>query len=491
MTFDPAHRQEQRALRRRLLDLGQTNVNPVDRLRRFFSVTIWEERPDLTPTQRFVYPKLRILTLSVWNLNGHGAPTHAAALTYTSLLALVPVLAVALALFQAFGGLESAKNDLMTALVAYIAPGMEQTASEKINEFVNNVQAGARANAVLATILLFVTVIRTLATLEGTFNTIVGVKKGRPWSQRVPIYWAVATLGPVLVGASLTMSATVRSSEMMVWLEHRTSIVSLLWRVAPSFFTCTAFSLLYALLPNAPVKPRAAIVGGVTAGVAFEVAKSGFAAFAVQLNESYTRVYSGIAIFFFFLVWVYVSWTIVLVGLELVVATQSATTHRKEELATEVSQNFREMIALRLVTEVCERFYHGAPPPTVERISGALDVPGRLLHEVIDVLEEVGIVRRVDEPPAATAFLPARMLEKITVQDVLNAMREAGASELSVKVDDETRYLSRVVRDATAACTQVCSKETMRRIVEEMAEFRRASHEARKEGSPLPEPAKP
>ncbi|HVY62070.1 MAG TPA: YhjD/YihY/BrkB family envelope integrity protein [Planctomycetota bacterium] len=468
MFLDGADRNS-RALRRRLLEIGQANLNPWDRFRRFFSVTIWEERPDLTRWRRFLYPKLRILTLSVWNFRAHGLPTHASALAYTSLVALVPVLAVAFSLFQVFGGLSSAKDSLMDALVRYLAPGMTDTATEKINEYMIAIRSGARANAVIGTVLILVTVIRTLSTLEGTFNEIVGVKKGRPWSSRIPIYWAVATLGPVLLGASLTMSASVRSSEFVQWLDQRTSVVEYAYRIAPSLLTCAAFSLLYALLPNAPVRKHAALVGGVAAGVAFEVAKLGFTTLAANLLRSYEQVYTSIAAVFVFLVWIYISWTIVLIGLELVVATQSATTHRKEELATQVSEKFREMLALRLTTEVAERFHHGRPPPTIAGISGALDVPDRLLHEVIEVLEDAAILRQAGEPDVEPGYVPARPLEKISVQDVVDAMREAGSTGLSVKVDEETRYLARVVEDANAACTRVCGEETMRRIVEELA----------------------
>jgi membrane protein len=358
----------------------------------------------------------------------------------------------------------------MDALVRYLAPGMTETATEKINEYMVAIRSGARANAVIGTILILVTVIRTLSTLEGTFNDIVGVKKGRPWSSRIPIYWAVATLGPVLLGASLTMSASVRSSEFVVWLEQRTSAIEYAYRAAPTLLTCAAFSLLYALLPNAPVRKHAAVVGGIAAGLAFEVAKYGFTTAAAGLLRSYEQVYTSIAAVFVFLVWIYVSWTIVLIGLELVVATQSATTHRKEELATAVSEKFREMLALRLTTEVAERFHHGRPPPTVAGISGALDVPDRLLHEVIEILEDASVLRQVGEPDAEPGFLPARPLDKISVQDVIDAMREAGATGLSVKIDDETKYLARVVEGANAACAKVCAEETMQRIVERLGE---------------------
>ena len=468
-----AENRNERALRRRLFELGSTQLNLFDRFLRFFSVTIWDDRKDRGKVQRYLYPRLRVLTLSFWNFQAHGLPTHASALTYTSLLALVPVIAVAFSLFQVFGGLETAKTDLMEILVRYIAPGMEKSAAESLNQFMVKIQSGSRANAVLATVLLFVTVIRTLATLETTFNTIVGVKKGRAWSSRIPIYWAVATLGPVLLGASLTMTASVKSSEFVVWLSAHTPFVEWAYRITPTLLTCAAFALLYALLPNAQVKARAALVGGVSAGVAFEVAKFAFTTAAANLLRSYEQVYTGIAALFVFLIWIYISWTIVLIGLELVVATQSATTHRKEELATAVSQKFREMIALRLMTEVCERFYNGQPPPTIEKISAALDVPDRLLHQVIETLEDGGIVRRVDQPDEQPGFLPARALEKITVQDVVNVLREAGATGLSVKVDEETRYISKVITAAEAACMKVCCEETFQRVVEELARVRR------------------
>jgi membrane protein len=471
-------------LRRRLAELGQLKLNPLERALHFFDVVIWEDERRLSGWRRHVYPRLRVLTLVYWNFQAHGAPTHAAALTYTSLLALVPFLAVAFALFQAFGGLSNVEAKLQDLLVQYLAPGMEATAKEYIKGMMENIRHGARANAALATVLLVVTVIRTLSGLEWTFNTIFGVKAGRPWTSRIVVYWAVVTLGPILVGASLTMSATVQSSSFVSWLEEKTPIAELLYRWSPVLFTSIAFALLYLFLPNAKVKPRAALWGGLFAGVAFELAKQAFTGASKSMVASQSEVYGAIATLFVFLFWVYISWTIVLLGLEVVVATQSATTHRKEEIALSVSQKFREMVALRLVTEVCRRFDEGSPPPTVEKMAAAADVPERLLFDVIAVLEEAGIVRRVDAPDEESAYLPGRPLERITVDDVVHALREAGEQGLAVRADEESRYLAQVVEATEEASSRISGAETMRRVVDRIAA-------ARAPASPSPSPEEP
>jgi len=689
-------------VRRRLADLGQVTLHPVERFLHFFDEVIWQDESRLSGWRRHVYPKLRVLHLVYLNFQAHGAPTHAAALTYTSLLAIVPFIAVAFALFQAFGGLESVQASLQDLLVQYLAPGMESTMKVQLESMMVKIRTGARANAALATVLLFVTVIRTLAGLEWTFNTIFGVKKGRPWTSRIVVYWAVVSLGPVLVGASLGITASVQSSAIVAWLEDRASlagrfaftddagrvldynpleervvpgyedderwvgflkvkgepvtweqltftggvmrgreplsdevavarmaerpisyrlqlraagtlataatstasfdrfwwerfhvtqprgatetsrareyiwvlsnleagdtlalhfgetvvkpvrdwngaarscevdapgsrsggrpqsledglklaaaghasavlmtkagtvkeahvesfapseadvvrgfaesgaaprrsIATLMFRWSPALFASVAFALLYLFLPNAKVKPRAALVGGLFAGVAFELAKQAFASVSKSMVASQSEVYGAIATLFVFLFWVYISWTIVLLGLEVVVATQSATSHRKEEIALSVSQRFREMVALRLVTEVCERFDQGAEPATVEGIAAALDVPERLLHDVIGILEEEGIVRRADDPEGHSAYLPARPLEKISVDDVLSALRDAGERGLAVKADEESRCLAAIVDATEAASSRVSTEETMRRVVDEVARRREAT----------------
>ncbi len=456
-------------VRRRIVQ-NLRDLNPIERFFHFFNETLWEERPDRGRLGRFLYPKLRVLTLAFWNLQAHDAATYASALTYTSLLALVPFLAVAFSLFLVFGGLDAVRDRLQDFLLDYIAPGMKAEVKVTIETFMKNVRKGGGSSAILGAVLLIVTTVRTLATLEGTFNRIVGVKRGRPWAARITVYWALATLGPILLGASLAMTATVRSTRFVLWLEDTAPFIVYLYSFAPMLLTCGAFTLLYLFLPNAKMKPRAAAIGGLVAGLVFELAKSGFTAGAVTLVKTQDQVYGSIATLFVGLFWVYISWIIILVGLEVVVAVQSAATHRKEELATQVSQKFKEVIGLRLVAEISLRFHHGSnAPPHVGELSRILDVPERLLRDILDQLEDAALIRTVEGPDEHPAFIPARSLEKISVRDVIAALREHGAVGLSITSDPETSYLLDVVYRADLAAAEVVASEDFRSIAEKIA----------------------
>jgi membrane protein len=478
-------------LRRRLVEVGSTQIklNPIDRFRKFFGSTIWDDQRASTRFKRFLYTKLRVVTLAFRNFQAHGLPTHAASLTYASILAIVPVLVVGLSIFTAFGGLEDTKNRVMAKVLENLAPNPEQAKQidTTLREWMENLVrtrthpddgmqgpvspgAGTNPTAAFAVVILLFTVIRTLSNLEETFNQIVGVVRGRSWLQRITVYWAVLTVGPLLMGASLAMTGMVESTSFVTWLkEHAGPIVEAFYRYSPILLTCTAFAGLYMFLPAGQVKPKAALVGGIVAGLAFEIAKRLFAVISAKLIASYAAVYGTVATLFVFLIWMNICWMIVLIGLELVVAVQSATTHRKEELATRVSPKVREMIGLRLVTEICEAFYDGKPAPVLEKLATALDLPERLIVDVLVVLENQGLIRSVDEGNDQYSYVPAKMLDHLTVGDVLKGLRSDGEEGLCVREDDETRYLSAVLERTDAACQKIYKEESFKEIVSRIA----------------------
>ncbi len=454
--------------------------NPLRRLRDFFTETIWDEKQlERGRLQRFFFPKLRIVFLVVQGYWNHDLATSAAALTFASLLALVPCLAVAFSIFQAFpGALESAQEQLKAMILKNLAPGFPEKVETWIDRFVENVRLGVRANATIATIILFATVVNMIPSMETTFNGIWGDRRSRNFYQKFTTYWAVATLGPVLVGASFAMTASLLSSSFVAWIETRLPVVAVFYRLAPVVLACAAFTILYFFLPNTAVRVRAALVGGVVAGLAFELAKRAFAASSEGLLTSYNADYSGIATLFVFFLWLFVSWTITLLGMEFVFATQTATTHRREELAARISQKSKELIALRLTVEVAERFYRGDIPISALHLAQSVDIPLRLVNDIRFTLHEAGIVKELDEGAESYAFVPGRMLEKIAVRDVIAALREHRGETFKLAADDEGRTILGVVGQADAAAADAYAGESMRTIVERLEETKKKRAEA-------------
>jgi membrane protein len=227
------------------------------------------------------------------------ATQTAGSLAYTSLLSMVPLLTVALAIASAFPVFENAVEALQNFLFENVlpdAPGVGAI-SEQIDSFMRNT---GRLTAI-GIIGFMVTAVMLMLTIDSALNRIFRVQRRRSVLQNIFIYWAILTLAPVLIGVSLSMTTyALAASVGSVYL-------------VPFFFTCAAFSILYGVVPARRVELRHAVMGGVVAAVGFEVAKRAFA-FYLQQVPTYTLIYGAFATIPIFLVWLYVSWVVVLGG---------------------------------------------------------------------------------------------------------------------------------------------------------------------------------
>lgn len=233
----------------------------------------------------------------------------AGSLTYTTLLSLVPLFAVALAVSTAFPVFDQTTGALREFLLENFLPdarGIDAIAAQ-ISSFTRN--AGRLTAIGLG--FFVVTAVMLMMTIDVSLNRLFRVQRQRPLLQQVLMYWTVLTLGPVLIGGSLSMTYFAVGASLG-WLKLG-FVADLVLRVLPFVFTCVALTLLYAVVPYRSVKPRDALIGGVVAGIAFEVAKRGFAVYLARF-PTYTLIYGAFATIPIFLVWLYLSWLVVLGG---------------------------------------------------------------------------------------------------------------------------------------------------------------------------------
>ncbi len=233
----------------------------------------------------------------------------AGSLTYTTLLALVPLVTVALALSTAF----PVFNDLTSGLQDYILRHFLPQAGEldMLADQISDISARAGQLTAIGLIMLGVTALMLMLTIDDCLNRIFRVESKRPLVQRLTMYWAVLTLGPILIGASVSMTtALVVNSLGMLELD---GLAEFVLRLLPFLLTWAAFTTLYIVVPNRPVPPLNALTGGFIAGVAFELAKRGFAAYIAEF-PSYMVLYGAFATLVIFLLWLYISWLIMLAG---------------------------------------------------------------------------------------------------------------------------------------------------------------------------------
>lgn len=262
------------------------------------------------------WPEVRDLVLFAHRrLREESLPQVAGSLTFTTVFALVPLLTIALAIFTTF----PLFNTFRTSLEAYFVQSvMPKSISTTILNYLTMFASKATRLSAVGAVALIVTSIAMMNLIERVFNRIWRVRGERSWTRRILVYWAIITLGPLLIGVSLTLSSQVFMAT--VDLFGRVPVLgAIIYTVASLALTTAGFTLLYLAVPNRDVDWQDAAWGGLVAGLAFELAKRGFAIFITQF-PTYSKIYGALAALPLFLLWVYVSWVITLIGALLVAA---------------------------------------------------------------------------------------------------------------------------------------------------------------------------
>ncbi len=332
----------------------------------------------------------------------------AASLTFTTLLALVPIITVALTVISAFPVFSELMAHLETFLVENVLPESARTIVFYTQEFAEN---AARLTA-LGLIFLFVTSIIVLMTIDQAFNEIWRVPRARGPVQRVFIYWTLLTLGPVLIGASLSLTSWVVSVSLGL-VQDVPYAGKVLLRIVPMLLTAGAFALLYATLPNRRVLVRDALTGGFLAAVVFEAVKLGFAVYITQF-PTYTLVYGAFAAVPIFLLWIYLSWLVVVLG---AAATAVLPEWRERTSHSAAVPGVQFLDALQVLRILWEGSLAGEVVRE-RRLHGAVKLPYDRLEAMLYTMSEAGWVKRVSGGWALARGAPAISVAEVYRQFV-------------------------------------------------------------------------
>ncbi len=361
-----------------------------------------------------------IYTLARDLAEGH-LTLHATSLVYTTLLSLVPLLAVSFSVLKAFG----VHNKIQPVLLRLLEPlgmkGVEITV--QILVFVENIKVGVLGAVGL--VMLLYTVVSLLQKIELAFNYTWRIERSRPLMQRITQYLSVLTVGPVLVFSALGITATLMSSAFTQSIIAATpfgSIISTVTRLAPYLLIIVAFTFVYIFMPNTKVHFRSALFGGITAGVLWQLTGWGFATFVVS-SAHYTAVYSGFAILIMFMFWMYLSWLILLVGASIAYYHQHPEQLSVRRRDLRLSNRVKERLALLIMALTGQRFYRNQQPWMIEDYAQYLQVPRDVVARIVNALEMYGLLAHTADDPSRV--LPARPLETTPIQDLLNVIRMA------------------------------------------------------------------
>lgn len=345
----------------------------------------------------------------------HHGPLRAGSLTYTTMLSLVPFLAIAFSVLKGFG-----VQNAIEPLLQQVAGDSEETIS-RIISYVNN--TNVKSLGAVGLLMLVLTVISLLDSIEDAFNATWGVQEKRTLQRRFSDYLSVVIVGPILLLVATSMNTSLQSQWLVRWLIEHTYLgdtILLLFRMVPYLLIWLAMTFIYIFIPNTKVHIGSALLGGILAGTAWQIAQWGYFHFQVGM-ANYNAIYGTLSALPIFLVWVYTSWFIVLFGLEVVYAHQHGVSRTAQIETTTLLATTRDLLALSALLLVCRHFRAGAPPPDSPQLSVELGIPLNELEELLETLRNRHFLVKTGDD--ASGWLPAREPSFMMLDDVLTSLR--------------------------------------------------------------------
>lgn len=397
----------------------------------FFVRELWDvDLGSLNGFKSFIIRTLRLLNVAFREFTEGQLTLRAMSLVYTTLLSIVPILAISFSVLKAFG----VHNEVVEPfLQKFLAPLGEKGAeiTSRIIGFVENMKVGVLGSIGLG--MLFYTVVSVIQKVEKSFNAIWRIKKTRSLARRFSDYISVMIIGPVLIFSAIGLTASVMSNtfvQIMLSIEPFGSLFNFMIKLLPYIIVCGAFTFIYMFIPNTKVHLRSALTGGVLAGFLWETAGWAFASFTVT-SAKYAAIYSGFAILIMFMIWIYLNWLILLVGAQISFYHQYPHILSTRDKVFFVSNRLRERLAFLIMYFIGANHFHNKPPWTVEMLVQQLKLPLDPVYDIISVLQNNGLILETsDDPPA---YVPARDIETIRLSELLKAVRMSEKETLIVE----------------------------------------------------------
>jgi len=343
---------------------------------------------------------------------------RASGLAYSSLLATVPLIAVIFSVLAAFGALD----DLQAKVQEFLLSNFLPTQHEELELLLDQFTIDSTKLGFLGFVFLTLAAILLLDSIENNFNDIYHVTSRRRIVAKITAYTSVLVFGTLLIGTSLSISARIETTLIRGMGVDLSWISRQLGWLFPLVLAFLAFLFLYVVVPFTRVRFKSAVIGAATSAVLFEVGKQLFADWVGQ-SVRYSTVYGSLAVLPIFLIWLYITWIVVLIGLEVAFTHQHFMAILRSRTVRGGPEGDRVGMGLRLFTLVARRFEAGENPPTCDQLSRRLLVPLESAERRVNRLEEVGLIRRVALGPETEGVVPARPSDVVTVSEVIEAFQ--------------------------------------------------------------------
>jgi len=400
---------------------------------RFFTRDVWRVRgKDLPRSRSILLRSIRVVILSIRGIMQDKAPLRASALTFYSLLSVVPVAAMIFGIAKGFGFENTLERMLMKSL-----EGQEQIVERVVafsHAMLESVKGGFVAG--IGLVVLFYTIIKILSNIESALNDIWGIKRSRSLGRKITDYLSIMLIGPVLLVLSSTLTVLVssgvtRAVEGISYLKIVSPGISFLLGFLPYLSLWILFSFVFIFVPNTKIKFSSGILGGIIAGTLYHIFQWGYIHLQISVAK-YNAIYGSFAALPLFFVWLQVSWLIVLFGAEIAFAHQNVETYEFEQDCLTVSHSFKRLLSLGVFHRLIKNFVQGEKPWDVGRISHEMEIPSRLVNQILHDLGASGLVSEVKVGETRVGYEPAQDPDGMTLKSVIDTLEKYGSHDIPV-----------------------------------------------------------
>lgn len=401
---------------------------------KFITTDIWRISEEEVGKNKFVLVNiLKATILAIRRFSSDRITAKASALTYSTILAVVPTLAVIFAIARGFG-LENilqspfggGNSEMMNMVTTFV--------NSYLQESKNGVFVG------VGTVLLLWSVLNLIINIENNFNRIWEIKKSRTIYRKITDYFSLLLIIPILLilssGASIYMTTTVKELPDFIILSD---ILKVLIKMIPYVLTWIMFTGLYMFMPNTKVRFRNALIAGIIAGSAYQIFQYMYINGQIYVSK-YNAIYGSFAALPLLLLWLQISWTICLIGVEITYLGQNVKNFDYERDTNNISRRFRDFICILFMSLIVRRFMEGGKQMTASELSEETKTPTRLTHQILNLLQHLELIHAAEnegEDKTENVFMPSVPTESLSVGLVLERINNDGSEDFKIDRDEK------------------------------------------------------
>ncbi len=412
-------------------------ANPVlwvlDQIKRLNDAIWHTPLSELSKGKTFVFKQLRIIVLAARGFSNDKVSLRASALTFYSLLSVIPVAAIAFAIAKGFDLDKNLEKIIMDKFDMY--KDMLGPLLVKVRSAIDATRGGYMAG--VGVIILFWSVLSLLDHIESSFNQIWQIRSSRPWYRKFTDYLTIMVIAPVFIilSSSITIFISTQLTDFMsnaAILSFFKPLISFLIKFAPYLLTWMTMTILFIIMPNAKVKFIPALISGIIAGTAIQIIQWVYIDLQFGIAKL-SAIYGSFAAVPLFIIWLQTTWIVVLLGAELSFANQNVSRYEFESDALNISNYQKRALVLMIMQKIINNFSTGEKPISAETIAITLKIPVRLARDILQDLSSVNLVSIIHvNEQKERLYQPALDINKLTVSYVFSRLDKSGVSQIMV-----------------------------------------------------------